>query len=86
MRTDSEWSPGPGVKVSATNRTEGGRIVSAIMSGGARCPACGTQSSRRHGWYVRHGGCNDDSEDGGAAYLAGEGYPRPTFNSSFWLF
>jgi transposase len=29
-------------------------MVSAIMSGGARCPACGTQSSRRHGWYVRH--------------------------------
>jgi hypothetical protein len=28
--------------------------VFALMSGGARCPACGAQSSRRHGWCVRH--------------------------------
>jgi hypothetical protein len=54
MKTDSEWSPGPGVKVSATNRTDGGRIVSAVMAGDPRCPACGTRSSRRHGWCVRH--------------------------------
>ena len=54
MRTDSDGLPGPGVKVSAINRTDGGRTVSAIMSGGARCPTCGTQSSRRQGWCVRH--------------------------------
>ena len=28
--------------------------MSAVMAGDARCPACGTRSSRRHGWCVRH--------------------------------
>jgi transposase len=54
MKTDSEWSPGPGVKVSSTNRTDGGWIVSAVIAGDARCPACGARSNRRHGWCVRH--------------------------------
>jgi hypothetical protein len=54
MKKDSEWSPGPGVKVSAANRTDGGWVVSAVMSGGARCPAYDTRSNRRHGWCVRH--------------------------------
>ncbi|WP_227324151.1 transposase family protein [Acidisoma silvae] len=24
------------------------------MSGGAHCPTCGTRSSHRHGWCIRH--------------------------------
>lgn len=54
MKTDSEWLPGPGVKVSVANRTDDGWIVFAVMSGDARCPVCATGSSRRYGWCVRH--------------------------------
>ncbi|MGI4744847.1 MAG: transposase family protein [Janthinobacterium lividum] len=68
MRTDIEWSPGPGVKVSAAIRLEDGWVVSAVMSGGAECPACGTHSSRRHGWYVRH--LQDLPAQGAAVKLA----------------
>jgi transposase len=54
MKKGSEWSPGPGVKASTTDRTDGGWIVSAVMASDAQCPACGTRSSRRHGWCIRH--------------------------------
>ena len=40
-KTDSEWSPATGVKVSPTNRTDVGSIVFAVMPGGVRCPECG---------------------------------------------
>ena len=71
MRTDREWSPGPGVKVSATIRTDeggGGWVVYAVMSGGKCCPACGICSSRRHGWCVRH--LQDLPAQGAAVKLA----------------
>lgn len=53
MRTDSEWSHGPGIKVSAAIKLGDGWLVSAVMSGVARCPSCSTRSSRRHGWCER---------------------------------
>ncbi|NPD66610.1 transposase (plasmid) [Lichenicola cladoniae] len=68
MRTDSEWSLGSGAKVSSTSRTDDGWIVAVVLSGEARCPACGTCSSRRHGWCVRH--LQDLPAQGAAVALA----------------
>ena len=42
--------------------------MSAVMSGEAGCPACGTRSSRRHGWCVRH--LQDLPAQGAAVKLA----------------
>ncbi|MCB8878366.1 transposase family protein [Acidisoma silvae] len=53
MKKVSEWSPGLSIKICEANRIDGGWIVSAVMSGGAHCPMCGTHFSRRHGWYIR---------------------------------
>src|ERR1700722_5454137 len=53
MRTKREWAPGLGVEVSGLERVEGGWVVAATMSDSGRCPACGTRSSRSHGWYIR---------------------------------
>ena len=68
MRADSEWSPGPGVKVFAAIKLGDGWLVSAVMSGGAECPACSTRSSRRHGWCVRR--LQDLPAQGAAVKLA----------------
>src|SRR5271165_7281325 len=54
MKTITEWAPGLGVRISQTERIDGGWAVSATMKDGGRCPACDTRSSRRHGSYVRH--------------------------------
>src|SRR5271157_6463472 len=54
MKTNTEWVPGLGVRISQTELIDGGWAVSATMKDGGRCPACDTRSSRRHGSYVRH--------------------------------
>src|SRR5271169_284766 len=54
MKTNAEWAPGVGLRISQVEVGKGGWVVSAIMDDGGRCPACDTRSSRRHGSYVRH--------------------------------
>jgi transposase len=54
MKTNTQWAPGPGVRISQIERMDGGWTVSATMRDGGRCPACDVKSSRRHGSYVRH--------------------------------
>src|SRR5271157_4543025 len=54
MKTNTEWAPSLGVRISQTERIDGGWAVSATMKDGGHCPACDTRSSRRHGSYVRH--------------------------------
>ena len=59
------WSGRQGFR---TNKTDNSWIVSVVMSGEARCPACGIRSSRRHGWCVRH--LQDLPAQGAAVKLA----------------
>lgn len=54
MRTNSKWSPGPGVKILGVALTvDDSWIVSAAGSAIGICPDCGRRSRSRHGWSRR---------------------------------
>jgi transposase len=54
MKTNTEWAPGPEVRISQIERMDDGWTVSATVRDSGRCPACDAKSGRRHGLYVRH--------------------------------
>ncbi|MGF9567839.1 ISL3 family transposase [Neorhizobium sp. BT27B] len=54
MRTRSNWSPGPGIKVqSVVSSDDGEWVVSACGPSSGTCPDCQHQSKSRHGWSYR---------------------------------
>ncbi|PRD42915.1 ISL3 family transposase [Phyllobacterium phragmitis] len=54
MRTQSKWSPGPGIKVlSVVSNGDGDWVVSACGPSSGICPDCRQQSGSRHGWSYR---------------------------------
>lgn len=54
MRTKSNWSPGPGIKVqSVVSSDEGKWVVSACGPSSGVCPDCRHQSRSRHGLSYR---------------------------------
>lgn len=54
MRTKSNWTPGPGVRIlGITLQDEESWVVSATAKPVAICPDCGTRSRHWHGWHNR---------------------------------
>ncbi|WP_248313177.1 transposase family protein [Bosea sp. F3-2] len=54
MRSQSKWSPGPGVRILGVALTDDHDwVVSAAGPAIGICPDCGWQSRSRHGWSNR---------------------------------
>src|SRR3984885_4475416 len=54
MKTNSDWAPGPDLRILAAERQGAGWVVTAEAPGSGCCPGCDRQSQCRHGWRVRH--------------------------------
>ena len=51
---NAKWALGGGLRLVGSECRHGRWTVSAVGQGSARCPGCDAQSTRRHGWRVRH--------------------------------
>lgn len=54
MIMKARWSPCRGVSVESVDQGVGGWVLSCSLQPKGRCPDCGSQSRRRHGWRRRH--------------------------------
>jgi transposase len=54
MRNNTDWAPGPGVRIVGVERDGDRWVISAVGPGIGSCPDCGQPSTRRHSRYVRH--------------------------------
>ncbi len=54
MIKNAKWALGSGLQLMDSKRRDGRWTISALGQGSARCPGCDSQSTRLHGWPVRH--------------------------------
>src|SRR5271166_2412060 len=54
MRSETDWAPGPGVRILGAERDGDRWVISAAGPEIGSCPGCGEQSARRHSRYFRH--------------------------------
>src|ERR1700753_4297328 len=54
MKTNSDWAPGPDLRILGAERQGAGWVVTAEAPGPGCCPGCDRPSRCRHGWRVRH--------------------------------
>ena len=54
MTKNAKWALGSGFQLLGSECRDGRWTVCALGQGSARCPGCDAQSTRRHGWQVRH--------------------------------
>lgn len=54
MQTQSDWAPGPGVRVLDAERDGGRWVISAVGPEIGSCPGCREKSTRRHSRYFRY--------------------------------
>lgn len=67
MKTNSDWAPGPDLRILGAERQGAGWVVTAEAPGPGCCPGCDRPSRCRHGWRVRH--LQDLSVQGAAVTL-----------------
>jgi transposase len=54
MRKNTDWAPGPGVRILGVEQDSDRWVISAVGPGIGSCPKCNEQSTRRHSRYFRH--------------------------------
>src|ERR1700744_6790793 len=54
MKTNSDWAPGPDLRILGAERQGAGWFVTAEAPGPGRCPGCDRPSRCPQGWRVRH--------------------------------
>ena len=54
MRSETDWAPGPGIRILSAERDGDRWMILAAAPETGSCPGCGEQSARRHSRYFRH--------------------------------